>query len=59
MVIIVRIDLSKYDAGQLREFVKDGILTVGEACNAEAILRMSDYERVLWIRSVKGVRKAG
>lgn len=59
MIVIVRIDLSKYDAAQLREFVQEGILTVGEACNAEAILRMKDYERVLWIRSTKVMKKVG
>lgn len=63
-VVIVRLDLDKYDALVLSRFVVEGVITIGEACDAKAIKGMSELHQLIWVRQVKGMmphhtKKAG
>jgi hypothetical protein len=57
MVIIVRLDLDKYDALTLSRFVREGIVTIGEATEAKSIQRMSELHRLIWIRECQAMLK--
>lgn len=52
-VVVVRLDLDRYDAYTLACLVRDGVITVGDACEAESVKRMSDLNRLLWVRKTK------
>lgn len=61
-IVIVRLDLDKYDALTLSRLVVDGVITLGDACDAKSIKSMSDLHRLIWVRQVKSmmqVQKAG
>lgn len=53
MVVIVRLDLDRYDASTLQSLVREGVVTIGEACEAKAVKQMSDYERLMWVRATQ------
>jgi hypothetical protein len=53
MVIIVRLDLDRYDALTISRFVREGIVTIGEATEAKCIKEMSDLHRLMWVRQVQ------
>lgn len=59
MVIIVRLDLDKYDPLTLSKFIREGIVTIGEATEAKCIKEMSDLHRLVWVRQCQDMRKAG
>lgn len=50
MVIIVRLDLDVYDPLTLSRFVREGVVTIGEATEAKSVREMSELHRLLWVR---------
>lgn len=59
MVVIVRLDLDHYDAKTLSSLVREGVITLGEACEAKAVQSMTELHRLLWVRQVQDMsRKA-
>lgn len=52
-IVIVRLDLDKYDALTLSKFCREGIVTIGEATESKALQEMSDLHRLLWVRQVQ------
>lgn len=53
MVVIVRLDLDRYDASTLQNLVREGVVTIGEACEAKSIKVLSEYERLMWVRATQ------
>jgi hypothetical protein len=56
-VVIVRLDLDRYDALTISRLVRDRVITIGEATEAKCIKDMSDLHRLLWIRQVKDLMR--
>lgn len=54
MVIIVRIDLDRYDLSQIEAFVRDGIITLPEARESRAVQSLGDLEGLMWVRRMQG-----
>jgi hypothetical protein len=54
MVIIVRIDLDRYDLPQIEAFVRDGIITLSEARESQAVRSLGDLKELLWVRRMQG-----
>ena len=52
-VVIVRLDLDRYDALTLSKLVKEGVITTGDACEARAVRSMSALHRLMWVRQVQ------
>lgn len=58
MVVIVRIDLDKYDLEQIEHFVVYGIVTLSEAREGAKVVRdMSEYDQVLWVRKMQDAKR--
>lgn len=53
MIVIVRLDLDRYDVDVIERLVADGVITVGEAVQSKAAESMSEYEQLMWIRKIQ------
>lgn len=51
MVIIVRIDLDKYDLGKLRDLVRDRVVTIPEAREAKSFKALDEYAQLMTVRA--------
>lgn len=57
MVIVVRIDLDRYDLGKLQDLIRDRVVTIPEAREARAFKALSDYAQLMTIRHWQGLLK--
>lgn len=56
MVVIIRLDLDRYDVKTIERLTKDGVITIGEATEARVIKKMSEFERLMWVRAIQAER---
>ncbi len=58
MIVIVRLDLNRCEISVIENLVVDGLITLGEATESKVVCEMSEYERLVWIRSVQSKKVA-
>lgn len=58
MVIVIRIDLDKYDMDELDRLVVDGIVSISEASEAMCFKALGEYDQVLKVREWQKARAA-
>jgi hypothetical protein len=58
MVVIVRIDLDRYDLLMIAKLYRDGLITMAEAMESGEYKRMSDKDKYLWRKTVELMRKS-
>lgn len=56
MTVYVRLELDRYDLDMIERLVAECVITVGEACEHVTVKRMSDVERLMWVRKVQAMR---
>ena len=57
MIIVVRIDLDKYDLGELTNLIRDQVITIDEACTSHAFkTELNEYQQYLQIRAWKQIK---
>ena len=56
-IVIVRLDLDRCELDVIERLVVDCLITVGEATESRVVCEMSEYDKLVWIRSVQS-RKA-
>lgn len=59
MIVIVKLDLDRYSLQQIEKLVISGVITMSEAQQSAAFLRLDDYGRLVWKRGVLAVMKDG
>lgn len=57
MIVIVRLDLDRYDKNTIERLVTNGVITMGEATESRVIKKMNDLDRLVWIREMQRVRE--
>ena len=57
MIVVVRLDLDKYDLRTIEKLVTNGVITMGEATESKQVKRMNDLEKLMWIREQQRVRE--
>lgn len=57
MVVIVRLDLDKYDLGKLNDLIRDQIITMSEATESRAFKGLNEYQQYLQIRFWKQITR--
>ena len=57
-VIIVRLDLDRYDLQMIERLVIDGVLSLSEARDSKAVKKLGDWQEVLWVREMQKSRNA-
>lgn len=58
-IVIVRLDLDRYDLITVERLLIDQIITLEEACESKWVRAMNDLERLTWIRQVQKMRVVG
>lgn len=53
MVIVVRIDLDRYEIEMIERLVVDGVVTLQEARECRAVKELGDWQSVLWVRKMQ------
>lgn len=56
MIVIIRLDLDKYDLKTIERLTKDGVITMGEATESRVVQEMSEFERLMWVRAMQAER---
>jgi hypothetical protein len=61
MVVIIRLDLDRYELDMIERLVVDGLVTIGEAVESRAYRNdiVGDVAKLMWLRSVQKKRLAG
>lgn len=57
MIVVVRLDLDKYDLRTIEKLVINGVITMGEATESKSVKKMNDLEKLMWIREQQRVRE--
>ncbi len=57
MIVVVRLDLDKYDLRTIEKLVTNGVITMGEATESKSVRKMNDLEKLMWIREQQRVRE--
>jgi len=57
MVVIVRLDLDKYDIRTIERLVQNNVISMGEATEAKVIGDLSEIQRLMWIRKNQRARE--
>ena len=53
MIVIVRLDLDRYDVRSIEKLYEGGVITLGEATESKVVKRMNDLDKLVWIRKVQ------
>ncbi len=53
MVIVVRIDLDRYELEMIERLVVDGVVTIQEARQSRAVKALGDWKEVMWVRRMQ------
>jgi hypothetical protein len=53
MTIIIRLDLDRHDVSVVERLVIDCVITIAEAMEHSVVKRMTDYERLMWMRELQ------
>lgn len=53
MVVLVRLDLDKVQLQQLEKYIMSGVISIADARQSGAVLRMDDYQRLVWERNMR------
>ncbi len=56
MVIVVRIDLDKYEIDQLTDLVRDQVVTISEARESGCFKALTDYDQLMQVREWQRIR---
>lgn len=56
MVIVVRIDLDKYDIDHLARLYVNGVVTMGEISESKAYKEMNELDQLRWTRKHQAER---
>ena len=57
MIVIVRLDLDMYDRNMIENLVCIGVITMGEATESKSVKKMSDLDRLVWVREMQRLRE--
>lgn len=57
MIVIVRLDLDKYEMSTIERLVQNGVISMGEATEARVIRELDDVKRLMWVRKNQRVRE--
>ena len=58
MIVIVRLDLDRYDIDKINQLVVQSVLSVSEAAESRAFKQMSDYKQLMFVRHWQEVMKS-
>lgn len=58
-IVLVRLDLDTYSLESLEGLVINQVIKLSEAKQSAAYLRLDDYTRLVWERSMKSLMKDG
>jgi hypothetical protein len=50
MIVIIRLDLDRYDIDKINQYVCQGILSVSEASESRAFKSKSEYDQLMYVR---------
>lgn len=50
MVIVVRLDLDRYDLKALSALIRDQVITISEASESRAFKELSEYDQLMMVR---------
>lgn len=56
-IVIVRLDLDRYDLEGLSTLVCDGVITIPDAREARAVRELPEYEELMWVRNLQAHMK--
>ena len=57
MIVIIKLDLDRYDIDKINQYVCQGILSVSEAAESRAFKQMSDNKQLMFVRHWQEVMK--
>lgn len=52
MVVIVRLDLDRYEIEVIERLVADGVISPTEAMESRAVKELGDWQSVVWMRNI-------
>lgn len=55
MVIIVRLDLDRYELNKLTDLIRDGVVQIHEACESKSFKALDDLRQLMQVRAWKQV----
>lgn len=53
MVIVVRIDLDRYELEMIERLLVDQVITMTEARESRAVKALGDWQAVMWVRRMQ------
>lgn len=56
MIVIVRLDLDKYDLKTIERLYENGVITLGEAAESKAVKELTDLQKLQWCRKEQRAR---
>lgn len=56
-IVIVRLDLDRYDLDVIERLVVGSVITMGEATESRAVQKMDDVRKLMWIREMQRMRQ--
>ena len=57
-VVIVRLDLDRYELDVIEGLIVDDVVGIGEVMDCLLIREMSEFDRLMWVRKVQ-IRRFG
>jgi len=57
MIVVVRLDLDRYDLDVIERLVLGSLITMGEATESRAVRAMDDVRKLMWIREMQRMRQ--
>lgn len=57
MIVVVRLDLDRYDLDVIERLVVGSLITMGEATESRAVRAMDDVRKLMWIREMQRMRQ--
>lgn len=57
MIVIVRLDLDKYELKTIERLVQNSVITMGEATESREVKKMNDLDKLVWVREMQRVRE--
>jgi hypothetical protein len=52
-IVVVRLDLDRYDLQMIERLVADGVITLTEARDSRAVRELGDWQAVLWVKRMR------
>jgi hypothetical protein len=52
-IVIVRLNLDRYDLQMIERLVVDGVITLTEARESNAVKDLGEWQEVLWVRKMQ------